>query len=164
MSINLLWMEKIASNNLESFMWILKKYSSIECYHMESCKWKISAAEKTIKKEYFAWQYCRHPEGSQRPLGWPLATYFLRDVCLTISCNHKVFLLSNTNKLKQQWRLFEMTNHSIKQKMCMYGDASQATSVIRCLRAICWMSQELYPTFNCFPLYIWSYFTDICNK
>ena len=38
----------------------------------------------------------RHPEGSQRPPGRPLATDFPRDVCLTISRNHKVFLLSST--------------------------------------------------------------------
>ena len=38
----------------------------------------------------------RHPEGSQRPPA------FSRDVCLTVSRNHKVFLLSSINKSKQQ--------------------------------------------------------------
>ena len=42
----------------------------------------------------------RRPEGSQRPQGGPqdrLASDFPRDVCLTVSRNHAVFLLSSTN-------------------------------------------------------------------
>ena len=38
----------------------------------------------------------RRPEGSQRPQGGPAAD-FPRDVCLTVSRNHAVFLLSSTN-------------------------------------------------------------------
>ena len=54
----------------------------------------------------------RHPSGSQRPAVGPAATDFPRDVCLTVSRNHKVLLL-------------DLDSHFEKKKLLVYETLSE---------------------------------------
>ena len=95
----------------------------------------------------YAIQSGRRPEGSLRSAP---AADFPRDVCLTVSRNHAVFLLSSTNVyLTQQIWSFEIINPMIYQRMAYPRArevASQATNSIRCPRAdgasIYWITQD----------------------
>ena len=104
--------------------------------------------------------------------GKSAAVDFARDVCLTVSRDHAVFLLSSTNiYLTQQYWSIEITNPMLYQRLAnqrAHDLASQATNSMRWPRAegqsIYWITQGLYLTYICFPQYIWGYFAEMCNK